>query len=70
MPRINDGEDYELLFTIENKSFVGEFESEWNINRYPFDLHWKVVKRSEKDDLRSKNALSIDLTGYAHFGNP
>ena len=70
---MNDGEDYELLFTIENKSFVGEFESEW---KHQFDTPLtcigKVVKRSEKDDsIVLKNASSkIDLTGYAHFGNP
>gem|GEM_PF-4165619 len=70
---LSGGEDYELLFTMANKSFVGEFESEW---KHQFDTPLtcigKVVKRSAKDKpiVLTNASPRIDLTGYAHFGNP
>ena len=68
---MNDGEDYELLSDGE-QVVRGQIEPNGNINSIPLTCIGKVVERSEKDEpiLLTNASSRIDLTGYAHFGNP
>ncbi len=70
---VNDGEDYELLFAIENSASIAAFESDWR-QRFdtPLTCIGTIVERGEREDAVqfSSESSKISLTGYAHFGKP
>lgn len=70
---VNDGEDYELLFAIDTSESIDTFESDWN-QRFdtPLTCIGKIVRRGKNDDAvqLSQGPEGVNLTGYAHFGNP
>lgn len=61
---LTDGEDYELLFTLDRRLDPAQFKAEW---RHEFSTRLSVIGCFEKKQSRSKFSDVIDLSDYHGF---